>query len=395
MCDTLVIVEPGRVLFAKNSDRDPNEAQVLDWQPACDHAPGAKVECTHVAIDQAPHTHAILLSRPHWMFGAEIGANEHGLVIGNEAVFTKTKVAAIGLTGMDLLRLALERASSAEEAVEVITGLLARHEQGGGCGHEDRSFRYHSSFLIADRTGAFVLETAGQAWAIERVRGARSISNALSIDGFASSHSDIVKTRVSCARTRRARTSKLAEQIEGVSDLPSLLRDHGGSEEPTYHRLIGTLDAPCMHGGGMLASSVTTASWVAELGPDGVRHWVTGTAGPCVSIFKPARVDQPIRGLGDPGDEADEESLFWRHERLHRRVMKEPERLRALFVAERDEIEASFFRDPVDSQEAFDRSGELLKVWTHAVSAAGRADHRPGWARRYWAKRDRRAGLSI
>ena len=93
MCDTVVatsdVTADGETLFGKNSDRDPNEAQGICFIPAADHAPDSVVKCTYIEVPQAAHTHAVLLSKPFWMWGAEMGVNEHNLVIGNEAVFTK------------------------------------------------------------------------------------------------------------------------------------------------------------------------------------------------------------------------------------------------------------------------------------------------------------------
>ncbi len=267
MCDTVVVVGDDGVLFAKNSDRDANEGQGLEWHPAASHRDGAILSCTGIEIPQVARTHAVLLSRPFWMWGAEMGANEHGVVIGNEAVFTREAEADTGLLGMDLLRLALERADSAEAAVSVMVDLLERHGQGGGCGHEDRSFTYHNSFLVADRSRAVVLETAGSLWATEEVdTGARSISNGLTIPGFAEAHSDTLRTRVSACRHRRAITQGRAEHVSSPEELMTLLRDHGpGRSGPRYAWLNGAMAAPCMHGGGVVTNSQTTGSWVADL----------------------------------------------------------------------------------------------------------------------------------
>lgn len=63
-------------------------------------------QCTYIEIDQVPETYAVVLSRPAWLWGAEMGANEHGVCIGNEAVWGKEEVnKEEALLGMDLVRL--------------------------------------------------------------------------------------------------------------------------------------------------------------------------------------------------------------------------------------------------------------------------------------------------
>lgn len=387
MCDTIVIVRPDCVLFAKNSDRDPNEAQGIEWHPARTHEMGAEIRCTWIAIPQVRETRAVLISRPFWMWGAEIGTNECGVTIGNEAVFTRQPYQRTGLTGMDLVRLALERADTARHACDVITGLIEQHGQGGGCGYEDRSFTYHNSFLIADPRGAFVLDTAGKRWAIEEVRGARTISNGLSVPGFCEEQSDWLYTRVSACRARRARTQHLAERAQGVRDLFRLLRDHGaGNAEPRYAWSNGGMSAPCMHAGGLLAASQTSASWVSELRASSALHWVTATAAPCTGLFKPIRVGDEINIGPFPGAEPDD-SLWWRHERLHRRVMRHPKELLPLFAEERDALEAVWGDAPPEPQMAWDEGARMLRDWTRRAEEREVVDIRPRFVRRYWARR--------
>jgi hypothetical protein len=321
-----------------------------------------------------------------------MGTNVDGVTIGNEAVFTRQPYQEVGLTGMDLVRLALERASSARGAVETIVDLLETHGQGGGCGHENRRFTYHNSFLVADRGGACVLETAGRLHALERVEGVRAISNGLTIPGF-THHGDRLRTRVSRCRARRHRVETLAAGAKGPGDLMRVLRDHGeGNPAPVYSWLTGGMGAPCMHAGGVLAASQTTASWVAELGPSGATHWVTGTAAPCVSLFKPVHVDTPVDLGPAPTDRDDSASLWWRHERLHRRAMRDPVALGRLFFEERDTLEASWRSRPPSSTDAFAEGDRHLAGWTARIEAAEAADRRPRHVRRYWRRRDRRAG---
>jgi len=389
VCDTAVVVRPGRVLFAKNSDRDPNEAQLLEWQPRRVFAPGATLRCTWLEIPQAGETHAVLLSRPFWMWGAEMGANEHGLVIGNEAVFTRQPYEKTGLTGMDLLRLALERAATAEAAVDVITQLLEGVGQGGGCGHERRGFTYHNSFLIADPTGAFVLETAGRRWAAERVSGARTISNGLTLEPLASDESDRLRTWAAAARRRRHCTQARAARAEDAADMMALLRDHGG-ERVRWSWLNGALGAPCAHAGGLVVNTQTTASWVSELSPRAVRHWATGTAAPCTSVFKPVAVEAPLELGAAPTDRDDGASLWWRHERWHRAALRDEARWLPHFREERDALEALWLARPPRPAAAFAEAGALVEAWTKRAAGAG-PDRRPVWARRYWRERDRRA----
>jgi dipeptidase len=196
MCDCLVALPSATgqpfALFAKNSDRPPDEQQVVEWNPQ--RRDPSPIKATHIEVAAFDRrTIGCLVSRPAWCWGAEHGVNEAGVAIGNEAIYTTLdpRSATPALIGMDLVRLGLERGDSARHAVEVITTLLDRYGQGG-TGHDPHGSSgpkaYWSSFLVADPVEAWVIETSGSSWATEQVGDVRAISNRTTIAAFDAEH---------------------------------------------------------------------------------------------------------------------------------------------------------------------------------------------------------------
>ncbi|XP_013374848.1 PREDICTED: secernin-2 isoform X3 [Chinchilla lanigera] len=307
-CDCFVSVPPASaipaVIFAKNSDRPREEVQEVVFLPAGTHAPGSRLQCTYIEVDQVPKTHAVVLSRPSWLWGAEMGANEHGVCIGNEAVWTREPVqGGEALLGMDLLRLALERGSTAQEAMLVITGLLERYGQGGSCREDPEPFCYHNTFLLADRTEAWVLETAGRLWAAQRIpAGARNLSNQLSIGADISAEHPELRSQARAQGWWGGQGSFDFAQVFSLSQQPvrmeaakarfqagrELLQERQGAitAEAMMDILRDKGSGICMDSGGFR----TTASMVSVLPQDPAQpcvHFLTATPDPSRSVFKP------------------------------------------------------------------------------------------------------------
>lgn len=285
VCDTLCALGPatagGVSLFGKNSDRPVGEPQDLEWHPP--HADRAPVRTTYLEVPgSGGDALGVLGSRPRWCWGMEHGVNEAGVAIGNEAVWTTRNPARYpdALIGMDLVRLALERATTAADAVAVVVDLLERHGQGGG-GHAGGAEPYWSSFLVADPGDAWVVDTSGPDHAVEQVDRARALSNRPGIESFAEAH-ELRREHID-ARVRPRLAASCAVLDGGPATVASLqahLRSHVGGDDGW---------TVCMHA----PDQETTASVVAELRPAGsVAHVLLGH--PCRSISVPVVVGHPL-----------------------------------------------------------------------------------------------------
>ena len=275
MCDTIgkLNLKAGYSIFAKNSDREYQEPQIMVYIKQKNHRKRT-MNATYIEIEQVKHTHAILISKPIWIWGAEMGVNDCGVCIGNEAIYTKTsKKNKESLIGMDYVRLGLERSSSAKEAVEVILELLSKYGQGGNCGYTKESY-YDNSFLIMDRNELYVLETVGKSYAL-RKENIATISNCLSIRK-ADEYNDVKnfkgkyqENKGASGIKRRKITYKKLKKVKEVDDVFPILMCHHSNKKFSI----------CMHG-----EYETTNSMVVVL-KDNIEVYFTGSPNPCESRY--------------------------------------------------------------------------------------------------------------
>ncbi|MDF2891190.1 MAG: peptidase [Clostridia bacterium] len=434
MCDTMVALgnatKDGSVIFAKNSDRQPNEPHIVIRIPRIKHEKGLKLKCTYIEVEQSDETYEVLLLKPSWIWGAEMGSNEFGLTIGNEAVFTKEEQGDQSLLGMDMLRIALERCKNSEEALNMLIDLLEVYGQGGNCGYE-KKFTYHNSFLIADRNSAWVLETAGKYWAAERVKDIRSISNCLSIGkNYERHHPDLIKhavdkgwckgekdfhfakcytsplfTHLSKAKDRSSTSTKLLEGKIGsitANTMKEILRSHSDEIEGKQFAKH-TINSVCMHGG-FFYGDHTTGSYIAALNNHLDTHWVTGSSTPCISTFKPFWFIDGEQ-FAFSSQEEDKAVEYWRlRERLHRVIIENKISNLNSYINKRDELEKDIEEkiNKIDIEDI--NANDLLEIMNYACNAEhkltvdaiqenecdGTGIKGTPYFKRYWSNKNRR-----
>jgi len=238
-----------------------------------------------------------------------MGANEFGVCIGNEAVWTtltdEENLKEEKLLGMDLVRLGLERGETAELALNIIVDLLSAHGQGGLCSEDGMT--YHNSFLICDRKEAWILETAGDLWVAERVtEGARNISNELTIrETFHKHHESLYKTAEERGLWKPGETFDFADIFtEGKLSEGKRLREgkrmlgeyskNNDFRVANMMQILRNKESDICRGKGGFCSTGSQISLLGlkSTGSEKISempacHWFTATPDPSQSLYKP------------------------------------------------------------------------------------------------------------
>ena len=411
MCDTLITRNDEGVYFAKNSDREPCEAQLVERIEAVESNKQKKVKLTYIEVPQSASQHGIIISRPYWMWGAEMGVNDRGVVIGNEAIFSRcVDKKGQALLGMDLVRLGLERGDDARHALSVITEHLERYGQAGPSGYRDKSFRYDNSFIVADAKNAWVLETAGRHWVAKKVDQYAAISNHLSItsdydlsssgieDGFdfSKTFDTFLLPFFGAAHQRRATNLSHLQASLDVCSLDTMVKHLRYHQSDNTDFSKHTNADVCFHAGGRHRPHQTCGSMVVGLSANKPADiLVTGTSSPCLSLFKPIAFGDENYFVDHAGYQGSQSSVWHEFEKVHRVALFDVA-FRQRLLESRDNIERELFQCYLDGDDKSVFDNDLQRwheQWCH--EAYTQSINTNSWHpyHRFWRKLNRMNGL--
>jgi secernin len=332
----------GRTLFGQNLARPAGEGHRLCRTPGREFSPGEKVHTQYIEIPQVRQAFTVLGWRPDPWWGYAQGVNERGVVLGCAVLGNQWTCPEPGLTGGDLVRLALERAPSACKAVDVIGSLVERHGQSAPPGNVPPPGS-DNSFLIADAAEAFALETAGRHWVcqeIEEVRAAGNvtlirqdwdhISRGLASEAIAQGLWPADGSKIDFAGTlsvfptgqasglrRWGRATLLLEQQNGHVETPFLRRLLSDHYEGTHFEVDPRRRSPgpvplCRHGQGG-GGCLTAASAIFQLGGNRPQWPILWYAfgSPCEHVYFPLFLDGDLPQAYTLGSREGAALAFW------------------------------------------------------------------------------------
>jgi len=151
----------------------------LRLTPGRCYAPGEAIALRSLQLPQPRQTWTVLSCHMPSMWGAVHGINEHGVAAGTGSLRTRVSGCPTGLLGSDLVRLVLERARSARQAVDTLTDLSNRYGICQELGTSDKE--NGSAILLADEREAFAVELTGPYWAYQEVQETRFLGQTCTI----------------------------------------------------------------------------------------------------------------------------------------------------------------------------------------------------------------------
>jgi hypothetical protein len=375
MCDTISTgpkwSKQGFSYFAKNSDREPGEPQILQFvrfdnseliNISNEALKRNYVDSSFRYLEQAIDSdlfnnyrnYSAIISSPLWMWGAEMGVNEKGLSIGNEAVFSKRAKRDEGLLDMDILRLALHQCATAEEAVNYITRLIERFGQGGDGGYK-HSLYYDNAFLIQDKNEGWIIESSARKWCARKSGSMASISNTYSLEdrydrsnlpadskGLKHEKENKVMNFLAAGELRNQYKIEYLNRTSGSGNLhkiKGLLRSHISRSDKTKRGMRSI----CIHNLPPF-NSQTTASFIVEYRPDDFRIWYTGSDLPCRSIYKPLIFDEKLFIELKLNNRKYGQSIYKKRQIAVKTIGKASSSVKKKILIRRDELEDLFYK---------------------------------------------------